>query len=76
MITNPELTQTVINKLVNCPECIASIRDTKCYDYKAITPLGLIYEARFGAFIRVKYGIITLNSIDWPKVAQAMESQL
>jgi hypothetical protein len=76
MIINPELTQTVINKLVNCPECMASIRDTKCYDYKAIIPLGLIYEARFGAFIRVKYGIILLSSIDWPKVAQAMESQL
>jgi hypothetical protein len=63
---NPELTQTVINKLVNSKECMDSIHNLKCYDY----------EARFGAFIRVKYGIILLSSIDWPKVAQAMESQL
>jgi hypothetical protein len=76
MIINPEVTQTVINKLVNCPECMASIRDTKCYDYKAIIPLGLIYEARFGAFIRVKCGIILLSSIDWDKVAQAMEAAI
>ena len=63
---NPELTQTVINKLVNSKECMASIRNVKCYDY----------EARFGAFVRVKCGIILLNSIDWGKVSQAMESQL
>ena len=66
MIINSEVTQTVINKLVNSSECMASIRSLKCYDY----------EARFGAFLRVKYGIIMLSSIDWPKVAQAMESQL
>ena len=63
---NPELTQTVINKLVNSKECMDSIRNLKCYDY----------EARFGAFIRGKCGIILLSSIDWGKVAQAMESQL
>lgn len=63
---NPELTQTVINKLVNSSECMDSIRNIKCYDY----------EARFGAFVRVKCGIILLSSIDWGKVAQAMESQL
>ena len=63
---NPELTQTVINKLVNSSECMDSIRNIKCYDY----------EARFGAFIRVKYGIITLSSIDWPKVATTINSML
>jgi hypothetical protein len=63
---NPELTQTVINKLVNSKECKDSIRNLKCYDY----------EARFGAFIRVKCGIILLSAIDWDKVAQAIESQL
>ena len=66
MIINPELTQTVINKLVNSKECMASIRNLKCYDY----------EARFGAFIRVKCGIILLSSIDWGKVAQAMETAI
>ena len=63
---NPELTQTVINKLVNSKECMDSIRNLKCYDY----------EARFGAFIRVKCGIILLSAIDWDKVAQAMESAI
>ena len=66
MIINPEVTQTVINKLVNSKECMGSIRDLKCYDY----------EARFGAFIRVKCGIILLSSIDWDKVAQAMEAAI
>jgi hypothetical protein len=63
---NPELTQTVINKLVNSKECMDSIRNLKCYDY----------EARFGAFIRVKCGIILLSAIDWDKVAQAMEAAI
>ena len=66
MIINPEVTQTVINKLVNSKECMDSIRNLKCYDY----------EARFGAFIRVKYGIILLSSIDWGKVVQAMEAAI
>jgi len=61
-----QITQKVIDKLVNSSECMDSIRNTKCYDY----------EARFGAFIRVKCGIILVSAIDWDKVAQAMESQL
>ena len=63
---NPEVTQTVINKLVNSSECMDSIRNIKCYDY----------EARFAAFIRVKCGIILLSAIDWDKVAQAMETAI
>ena len=66
MTMNEKITQQVIDKLVNSPECMDSIRNTKCYDY----------EARFGAFVRVKCGIILLSSIDWAKVAQAMESAL
>ena len=65
-MVDPQITQKAIDKLVNSSECMDSIRNTKCYDY----------EARFGAFIRVKCGIIVLSSIDWDKVAQAMESQL
>ena len=65
-MVDPQITQKVIDKLVNSSECMDSIRNTKCYDY----------EARFGAFIRVKCGIILLSAIDWDKVAQAMESQL
>lgn len=60
------MTQKVINIIQGSPQCMDSVRSVPCNDY----------EARFGAFIRVKYGIITLSSIDWPKVAQAMESQL
>jgi hypothetical protein len=66
IVINPEVTQQVIDKLLNTPECMDSIRNTKCYDY----------EARFGAFVRVKCGIILLSSIDWTKVAQAMEAAL
>jgi hypothetical protein len=63
---DPHVTQQAIDKLVNSKECMDSVRGLKCYDY----------EARFGAFIRVKCGIILLSAIDWYKVAQAMESQL
>ena len=66
IVIDPEVTQQVIDKLLNTPECMDSIRKQKCYDY----------EARFGAFVRVKLGIILLSSIDWTKVAQAMEAAL
>ena len=63
---NEKLTQQAIDKLLSTPACLDSIRAIPCYDY----------EARFGAFIRVKYGIITLSAIDWSKVAQAIEAAL
>ena len=63
---DPHVTQQAINKLVNSKECMDSIRGLKCYDY----------EARFGAFIRVKCGIILLSALDWDKVAQTMESAI
>jgi len=63
---DPKITQQVIDKLLVSPQCMDSIRGLKCYDY----------EARFGAFIRVKCGIILVSSIDWDKVAQAMEAAI
>ncbi len=63
---DPKITQQAIDKLVNSSECMDSIRNIKCYDY----------EARFGAFIRVKCGIILLSAIDWHKVAQTMEAAI
>jgi len=63
---DPKSTQQAIDKLLASPQCMDSIRGLKCYDY----------EARFGAFIRVKCGIILLSSIDWGKVAQAMEAAI
>jgi len=62
MIIDSKATQQVIDKLLSTPTCLDSIRNLKC--------------ARFGAFVRVKCGIILLSSIDWAKVAQAMESAL
>ena len=63
---DPKITQQTIDKLLASPQCMDSIRGLKCYDY----------EARFGAFIRVRCGIILLSAIDWHKVAQAMESAI
>jgi len=63
---DPKITQQAIDKLLASPQCMDSIRDLKCYDY----------EARFGAFIRVKCGIILLSAIDWHKVAQTMEAAI
>ena len=59
-------TQQTINALKNCPQCLESLRAVECYDY----------EARFGAFIRVKCGIITLSLIEWDIVAQELETLL
>jgi len=59
-------TQQVITILKNCSQCIQSVKQVPCSDY----------EARFGAFIRVKYGIITPNTIDWDTVAQEINKTL
>jgi hypothetical protein len=61
-----DVTKQALDALKKCPQCLQSLRDIKCYDY----------EARFGAFIRVKCGIILLSAIDWDKVAQAMEAAI
>lgn len=60
------MTQKVINIIQGSPQCMDSVRSVPCNDY----------EARFGAFIRVRYGIITLSLIDWPKVATTINSSL
>ena len=60
------MTQQVIDKLLASPQCIASVKSVPCDDY----------QARFGAFIRVKHGILTLNLVDWPKVAQTINSTI
>lgn len=61
-----ELTLKVIDILQKCPQCMASVKNTPCDDY----------QARFGAFIRVKHGIITTNLIDWATVMQTIKSTL
>ena len=61
-----ELTLKVIDILQKCPQCVASVKNTPCDDY----------QARFGAFIRVKHGIITTNLIDWATVSQTINSTL
>jgi hypothetical protein len=58
------MTQAVIDKLLASPQCMASVRQVPCEDY----------QARFGAFIRIKYGIITLQLVDWHTVATTIES--
>ena len=60
------MTQQVIDKLLASPQCMASIKAVPCNDY----------EARFGAFIRVKHGIITANLIDWSLVMQTINSSI
>jgi hypothetical protein len=60
------MTQQVIDKLLASPQCMASVKSVPCDDY----------QARFGAFIRVKHGHIVLNLVDWDKVAQTITSTL
>jgi len=60
------MTQKVIDKLLASPQCMASVKSVDCEDY----------QARFGAFIRVKHGNIVINLVDWPKVATTINSSL
>ena len=70
------MTQQVIDIILNSPQCMDSIKFVHFEDYKDLTQLGLIYQARFGAFIRVKHGHILLNLVDWDKVEQTITSTL
>ena len=58
--------QKVIDKLLASPQCMDSIKTVPCDDY----------QARFSAFIRVKYGILTVRLVDWPKVATVVNSYI
>jgi len=64
--TMNNFTQQTLTALKNCSQCLESLRVVECYDY----------EARFGAFIRVKCGIITLSLIEWDIVAQELKTLL
>jgi hypothetical protein len=63
---DPKTTQQVIDKLLSSPQCMASVKSVPCDDY----------QARFGAFIRVKHGNIVINLVDWPKVATVVNSHV
>ena len=60
------VTQQVINIIKNSPQCMDSVRQVPCDDY----------QARFGAHIRAKYGIISHNIIDWTEVAKQVSAVL
>jgi hypothetical protein len=60
------MTHKVINIIQNSPQCMDSVKSVDCEDY----------QARFGAYIRVKHGNIVINLVDWPKVAQTINTAL
>jgi hypothetical protein len=60
------MTYKVINIIQGNPQCMDSIKSVPCDDY----------QARFGAFIRVKHGNIVINLVDWPTVATTINSSL
>jgi len=65
-IFNEPLTQKVIDKLLASPQCMDSIKSVACEDY----------QARFGAYIRVRHGNIVINLVDWHKVATVVNSHV
>ena len=65
-IFSEPLTQKAIDKLLASPQCMDSVKSVDCEDY----------QARFGAYIRVKHGNIVINLVDWPKVAQTINTAL
>ena len=65
-VIDDSLTQRVIDIISNNQQCMASVRDVQCDDY----------QARFGAFIHIKHGIITTNLIDWSLVMQTIKAAI
>jgi hypothetical protein len=63
---DPKITQQAIDKLLASPQCMDSVKSVPCDDY----------QARFGAFIRVKHGNIVINLVDWPTVATTINLSL
>ena len=61
-----EITLKAIKVIQNCPDCLASLKSSPYNDY----------QARFSAFIRVKYGILTTNLVDWMTVMQTIKPTL
>lgn len=60
------LTQRVIKILQDTPQCLQSIKQVPCDDYKA----------RFGAWLRVKHGVMLPNNVDWTEVAKQVNPAL
>jgi len=75
-ITMNDYTKQALNAIKKYPQCLESLRQVPCEDYKDLKQLGLAYQARFGAFIRVKHGVIMLNLVEWDIVAQELEALL
>ena len=65
-MVDPKITQKVIDKLLASPQCMDSIKSVACEDY----------QARFGAYIRVRHGNIVINLVDWHKVATVVNSHV
>ena len=63
---NNEYTKQAINAIKKCPQCLESLRQVPCEDY----------HVRFGAFIRVRHGVIMLNLVEWDIVVQEIEALL
>ena len=63
---NNDYTKQAINAIKKYPQCLESLRQVPCEDY----------QARFGAFIRVKHGVIMLKLVEWDIVAQELEKLL
>ena len=65
-LNSESLTQKVIDIIQNCPQCMESVKQVPCNDY----------EARFGAHIRVKHGILLTKYINWTTVMQTINGAL
>lgn len=61
-----ELTQKIISIIKNCNPCLQSIKQSPCFDY----------EARFGAYIRSKHGVVITNIVNWPLVKTTIENEI
>lgn len=60
------LTQRVIDIIMACTQCIESVKQVPCDDYKM----------RFGAWLRVRHGIKMQNTVDWVLVAETVDTVL
>lgn len=60
------LTEQAIKALMDCPQCLKAIEQSpKCN-----------IQEMFGAYLRVRKGIITPNLVDWKQVTKQVKSHV
>jgi hypothetical protein len=61
-----EPTQLAIKHILECPNCVEAIRQRPDCDFKSV----------FGAYLRVRKGLVMQQLIDWEQVTKDVKNEL